>query len=142
MDKLIEFKHDNLKAEFESKLDNRLQLILYALAGFVYYKFGKSLVLTELCRTQAMQDEYYKDNKQYQIAKWQSVHQSEPCRGADISIKFFTQDELVDIAHFINSQLPYNANSTFQTLLIHDVNHGMHGHLQVNSFKESTIRKS
>ena len=82
---LIEFKHPHLKAELHSeKLDNRLLVILYALSAFVYFNFKKTLIITEIYRRQEVQDLYYKDNAEYKIKKWSSVHQY--WRGIDCSV--------------------------------------------------------
>ena len=129
---LIEFKHPHLKAElYSEKLDNRLLVILYALAGFIYFNFKKSLIITEIFRTQELQDLYYRDNAEYKIKKWYSVHQYG--RGIDCSIYYFTEDEQIKILEFLNSRFQYSEFNDHKVGLIHKVSDfGTHLHLQVD----------
>lgn len=138
---IIEFKYHNLQTEFLSPLlDSRLQTIVYALAGFVYFNFGKSLELTEIFRTPEMQDNYYKDNPKYQADPWQSVH--EFWRGVDISLRYFTSDEIWAIAEFLKGFI-YSSGTDFATGLMHQISEelGFHLHLQVNSGNETILKK-
>ena len=128
MDKNIEFKTHNLELEFLN-IDSRLQVIIYALSGFVSFNFGKNITLTELMRTQEMQDSYYSSNPKYKIKPFKSVHQFG--RGADISVKYFTDEELKDIYLFLNKSFAYS--NAFKTAVIHDVGLGKHLHIQVDS---------
>lgn len=133
---LIIYKHDNLKAEFaDPRLDTRLRVIIYALAGFVYFNFGKNLTLTEIFRTQEMQDLYYKDDPLYKQKPFLSVHQI--WRAADISIIYFTEPEIADmakfLAHFEYGKIDYN------TAKFHDIGLGKHLHIQVNNLGKTVI---
>jgi len=132
MDRIIEFKTHNLKLEFLN-IDNRLQAVLYALAGFVNFSYGKPIIITELMRTQEQQDMYYKENPAYKENPWQSVHQYG--RGADISLKYLLPDEIKGIMDFLN-HFVYSAEKF--TGLIHDIGLGNHLHVQVN-YSETTI---
>ena len=128
--RLFEFKTDTIRDEFASdKLDYRLRVILYALAGFIYWHYGKSLTITELYRTQEMQDEYYKDDPIYQQKKWLSTHQTG--RGADCSTYYFTEFEITGIKDFLKHfEYGDNAHNTF---LFHDIGLESHLHLQVSN---------
>jgi len=127
---IIEFKEHHLQLEFLSlDLDSRLQVVLYALAGFVWFNFGKSITITEILRTQAMQDEYYKDNESYKEKPWLSVHQFG--RGADVSIKWFTVQEVKDIEKFLKTNFVYS--TAFKSIcIVHDIGRGNHIHIQVD----------
>jgi hypothetical protein len=125
MQEIIEYKHDNLKQEFASKsLSKRLLIIVYALAGYVYCTFGKSITLTDIFRTQEVQDEYRK------------LHPEEPefsphtyWRAVDISIKYFTHLEIGNILLFLE-QFQYG-DDIHETAILHDVI-GSHIHIQVS----------
>jgi hypothetical protein len=122
MDKIIQYQTERIKTEFDF-IDNRLRIILYALSSFVYHKFGKSIILTDLLRTSLEQLAIYPD-KPNQV----SVHQEG--RGADVSVKWFTDEECSDILKFLNTAFEYN--NLYKTALIHDVGQGNHLHIQVN----------
>lgn len=127
---IIQFANERIKEEFNNpKLDNRLKIIVYALAGFINFNFSKALVLTGIFRTQEEQDEIYKDNFQYQKEKWSSVHQF-GC-GTDCSIKYFTDDELQKIGIFLDKLEYDKSRPTKKCWLIHDIGLGRHGHIQV-----------
>jgi hypothetical protein len=74
-----------------------------------------------------MQDEYYKNDPAYQKKPWTSVH--EVGRGADVSLKFFTPEEINLIYRFINTHFVYN--NKLSVALVHDVGLGSHLHLQI-----------
>jgi hypothetical protein len=127
---LILYKMDNLKSEFaDTNLDYRLRVIVYALAGFVYHNFGKNITITEILRTQEMQDLYYKDDPIYKQSKWLSTHQY--WRAIDLSLKYFTDSEIEEIAKFL-SHFQYGSIGK-STAIIHDIGLGKHLHIQVSS---------
>ena len=138
---ILEFKTHDVQAQFLSPLlDSRLVVILYSLAGFVYFSYGKSLTLTELIRTQAEQDAIYGNDPAYQQTPWKSVHQFG--RGADISIFYFTPEEQKEILKFLNTNYIYAVGSTHETGLIHEVGtYGLHLHLQVSPENQTIIKK-
>lgn len=130
---LFLFKTDDLKNQFsDEKLDMRLRVILYALAGFVYHNFGKNITITEVFRTQEMQNEYYKNDPVYQQKPFFSTHQY--WRAVDVSIIYFTDSEISQMANFLN-HFEYG-KPEIQTAKFHDIGLGRHLHLQVsaNSF--------
>lgn len=126
---MITFKTDKEKQEWESgKLDSRLYIIVCSLSGFVQNKFHKDIEITGIDRSQNEQDNIYKDNPDYQKAKWYSVHQF--WRGVDISVKYFTDIEKLAILEFLN-QFEYGNDK--KTALIHNAGYGTHLHIQTNS---------
>lgn len=125
---IIEFKHPQLEEQFPY-LDKRLQVIIYTMAGFSWTQFGKSVTMTELFRTQTMQDEYYKSNVSYQIKPWKSVHQFN--RGADCSVLFYTDNEIETVVEFLNHRFIYGSDD-HKTAVYHDIGLGKHIHLQVS----------
>jgi hypothetical protein len=126
IEKIIQFKTDIIKPEFDT-IDDRLRIMIYSLAGYVSYNFGKQIIITELLRTQTTQDSYYANNPDYQNKKWFSVHQFS--RGCDVSLQYFTPSEINDIELFGNLHFVYN--NTLKAFLIHDIGLGPHLHLQV-----------
>ena len=127
MEPIIQFKHEGKEYEFD-QIDGRLRFVLFAAAGYMYNKHRKILVITELKRSQEMQDLYYKDNPDYRKKPWQSVHQYG--RGADISVLNLTKEEYMDLEYFINSHVIYDGIRV--SALVHDVGQGIHFHIQVN----------
>jgi hypothetical protein len=103
----------------------------------MYHSFGKSIMVTELYRTQEMQDSYYKDNELYKLNKWQSVHQH--WRGVDLSINDYTQNEIDAAVKY----LAHFAYATFgkETALFHDIGLGKHLHIQVDNEEFTKIEK-
>ena len=104
---MLHFKTTELERQFSQDIHELLRHRLYSLVGMVAYRFRKDITVTHLVRTQAQQDEIYKDNKQYMVKKWKSVHQVVPCRGADIRIDSFTAEELLSILFFLNYHSHY-----------------------------------
>lgn len=134
---IINYKHDNIKHEFEDdNLDFRVKIIVYALAGFAYYNFGKSLTITEIFRTQEMQDAYYKDDPIYNQKPFFSVHQL--WRAVDVSVKYFTDSELEAIKGFLE-HIEYGKIG-LKTGLIHNIGMGEHIHIQVSSNNYTSIK--
>ena len=131
---IIEWKVPILQTEF-GKLDNRLQIILYTLAGYTYYNFGKGIILTELLRTQEEQDKIYSESEEYKQRPWKSVHQFG--RGADVSIKYFTAEEIENIVRFLNDNFLYVG--AVHTALVHNVGYGMHLHIQTDNEDKTCI---
>ena len=136
--KIFEFKTDKIKQEFLSgELDYRLQIIIYALAGFVYHRYGKGLLFTEIFRTKETQDKYYADDPIYKQKKWLSTHQY--WRAADISIRYFTPQEIREIVIFLK-HFSYDVPSK-SVVLVHDIGLGAHIHLQVDNTDKTQVTK-
>jgi len=104
---MLHFKTTELERQFSQDIHELLRHRLYSLVGMVAYRFRKDITVTHLVRTQAQQDEIYKDDKQYMVKKWTSVHQVVPCRGADIRIDGFSAEELLSIQFFLNYHSHY-----------------------------------
>jgi HD-like signal output (HDOD) protein len=122
---MIQFKQPQLHEELP-KVDFRIRAIIYALSGFLSYNYGLDITLTELLRTKAQQDEYYKNDPAYQKAKFVSTHQVG--RAVDIRIDF--DDEVLEaIKHFLDH---FKYNRSKPLYLIHDIGLGRHLHIQVD----------
>lgn len=125
---MIKFKHEWLKNEFNNSIHPRLRVIVYAIAGFCEYEFNKNLTITEILRTQATQDIYYKDSPAYQRKPWKSVHQygkGVDCRSFDFSMK-----EIKRIDEFVDKHFVYDKRRR-ESSIYHSVGHGNHLHFQV-----------
>jgi hypothetical protein len=132
----LQYKEERQRQEFETEgmVDNRLKIILYALGAFVNCRFHKALIITGLVRYEEEQRAIYPNDP----AKI-SVHQDKPCRGADASVKWFTEDECNEILKFLNSSFEYSGQ--YKTALIHDVGQGRHLHIQVNYLTYTNINR-
>lgn len=120
------------------KLDLRLQVIVIWLLGYVEQYFHLELVITQIFRSQQEQDEIYKDNENYKVKPWASVHQY--WRGVDIRISDFTTEQQKTILGLLNNIFSYATPGKF-TALIHDVGQGKHLHIQVDNTNITMIRK-
>ncbi len=85
---MIRFKENStsLKEEFEH-LDIRLQIILYAIGGFLYHRFNKFLTITSLYRDDTGVHHYW--------------------RGADARTSDLTEDEGNAVVKFVNEHFIY-----------------------------------
>lgn len=124
------FKDHRLQLElFSPNLDDRLFVIVCTLSSLTYNFFNKPLIITEIFRNQEMQDYYYRDVAGYKEKPWKSVHQFG--RGIDFRAKDFTKGEQSEIKMFLNTHFEYGHGK--KTCLIHEIDDGWHGHLQVNN---------
>ena len=129
MDRIIQHKTIRVAQEWNSgKLDNRVCIIIYALAGFVFNRFEKILTITEIWRSDAEQDAYYANYPAYKQQPWKSTHQD--WRAADVRAMVFTADELKAIDEFLNNNFFYNKEH--KVCVVHDVGLGLHIHIQVD----------
>jgi len=122
---IIDYKYPNLEQEFKFRIDNRLQFIIYAVAGFVWDNFGVHITLTELLRDEKTQRRLYPD-REYII----SVH--EVGRGADIRTRDFTKEEIDKIVEFVNYNVYYGKEDK-EVAIYHDVK-GLHLHIQIGYY--------
>jgi hypothetical protein len=124
---IITFKEHSLNTEWLSTLlSKRLKFILYSLTAFAYIEFGKVVELTCIFRTQEQQDIYR--------AKAPSEPEFSPhtyWRAIDISIKYFTENEINEILDYINSSVDYG-DGEHLTAKRHNIGLGDHIHLQVS----------
>lgn len=134
---IIKFKEDRQRTEFESgKLDIRLKIITFALAGYLYHKYKYVLTITDIYREQAEQDDIYKDNPDYKKKPWNSTHQywrAEDIRTVDM-LEVIKRDTLWFLNHFIYT-------GGHDTKIDHDVGRGEHIHLQVDNDDITSISK-
>jgi len=122
---MLKFKTDELEQEFQ-RIDNRLKVLLYSIAGFISYKFGKDFIITCLFRDTPG-----------------SVHKY--WRGADGATGNLTKDEGDEIVKFINPTCIYGKGDK---LTIFDERQrtspgwtGPHFHVQVNPLVMSYLSR-
>ena len=121
---LIEFKYPELEAEFE-KLDWRLKIQIYALAGYLFHKFSKNIVLVSLIREEDMTSvHYWLCGADFRIAQ----------NGQDPK---YTDPEIKAMKQF-TSHFEYDKDRPRKKALFVHPNRsksggkGSHGHFQVN----------
>jgi len=116
------------KLELEgARLNERLQALLFSLAGFADYHFGKDVIITHILGSQAEQDKIYGSDLQYQKKPWKSVHQFG--RGIDVRVWGFSDKEVAGMLDFVNRNFPYGGGKP--AALVHNVGRGNHIHVQV-----------
>jgi hypothetical protein len=126
MIRLINFKSQRQAEEWKDlKLDSRLRLITYSLAGFVFDRFQKVLVVTCILRTEEERREIYKDDPV--LRDTVGVH--EVWRAIDFRTVGFTPDEIGEMVKFLDDNFVYTGNHS--TALAHTVI-GFHLHIQVD----------
>jgi len=125
---MLRFKSLKLEDEF-TQLDKRLQVITYAVAGFIAYKFNKDVIVTSVLRnSNKLSVHYWKRGIDTRVT---------PKEGAPI----YTEEELEEIKIFCTRFL-YSAEPKkrkFKTLKIHDTGSGLHLHLQVDGSNYTRI---
>ena len=86
---MIRFKKNStsLKEEFEH-LDIRLQILIYAIGGFLYHRFNKFVTITDLFRDDIKSVHHY----------W---------RGADVRTSDLTEEEGDAVVEFVNGHFIY-----------------------------------
>ena len=108
--------------------NSSLAQVVWDLAVFVEQEFKKDVVMTEIFRTQLMQDSYYgkgtKKVSPHQL--WQAV---------DIRERIYTATELDYMKEFLVLYDKYNGcglikASKSKTFLYHDIGRGKHFHIQ------------
>lgn len=102
--------------------------VLVDISGFIEDQFKKDTIITMIFRTQAEQDEIYKDDPKYKVRKFVSPHQL--WDAFDLRDSIFSQDEIKQIVDYLNGK--YNATNDFAwTALDHKVGEGAwHFHVQ------------
>ena len=118
--KLISFKYPELEAEF-GRLDYRLQIQAYALAGFMFHKFGKGLVIVSI----------YRDGEITSVHYWLCGldFRITPDKGKPI----YTDEEIKAMRDFTKHFVYDPSRPRKKALFIHPnrSGEGKHGHLQV-----------
>jgi hypothetical protein len=136
---MIIFETKKQEDEF-NRIDPRLQAEAFMVEGFIQFYFGLDMFITHIEREDEQQDEIYKDNPEYKIKPWPSVHQSRPCRGIDFRSYTFKKEQREGLLLFVNIHLPYGKEGHF-TLKWHDVGQGEHFHIQVNGLDKTELLK-
>ena len=117
----VNFKYPSIAGEWSTLLTVNPKLTFLALSWCD--AVGGEITITEIYRTQAMQDRYYPGG----TAK--SVHQF--YRGIDIRVTTMGADQVRELAEDFNTAYPYDpARPKMDSFLIHDVGHGLHLHIQ------------
>lgn len=118
------FKTSDLEQDFES-IDKRLQVLLYAVAGFIAFRFDKDFIITSLYRDDYQSTHYYG-------------------RGADGRTENLTRAEGDKVVKFVNSAFIYGKAGH---LTLHDEREKQgdswteeHFHLQVNANAVTELR--
>jgi hypothetical protein len=133
---LINFKNQRQVDEWKDKrLDGRLRVIIYALAGFVFDNFQKFLVITEIYRTEEERRLIYAND----VEMIEKVGVHEVWRGIDLRALDFTKEEINLMVEFLNSHFEYTGKC--ETALAHDVV-GFHLHVQVDGDGVTAIKAS
>ena len=138
--KAMKFKYDHLQDEI-SIISPHLRAMLFEADYFSKKQFDKEIIITELLRTQAMQNAYYtsKINEGFYVIinnmKYYSLDKKSPTlsvhqvgRGADLRSTIYTEDEIELLCSHIRTYFPYNAKH--KSCLYHNVGKGFHFHLQ------------
>jgi len=129
---LIVFKAPELAWEFEG-LDSRIKTIVYAASGMLSEKHNTNLTITCVYRDEAGLHGLY--------------------RAVDIRIipsggsRVMSLEALNDLQTLINAFVYDEARPTLNTLYIHENRGpggkaGLHGHLQINGSKKTTLIKT
>ena len=131
---MITFKDDRQKAEW-ADISGKLKQLIEMLALYMWLKYGRQIMITELKRTQDEQDDIYgkkadKETKaKYKKKPWKSVHQFD--RGADIRTYDWERNEVKDALFILNTIVYDKARSRKKTAIHHDLGTGEHIHIQV-----------
>ena len=136
-DKIIEIPDIAFKEEYKERLEKEwqeldtqnplLKEMLLDINEYSYRKFGKSIIITMLLRTQAEQDSLYWHDLKYRKKPWKSPHQF--WQSADIRSSMFTSEEIKDLVEYINEKYD-ESNYWDWTAKFHNVGHGDHFHTQ------------
>ena len=123
---MILYKTDRIKKEFTSgEISSNLISILYMLSTYCNMEFRKSIIITDLLRSEKEQYHIYKNNKRFIKKPWMSVHQFG--RGADVRSSCFDKNEIKKIKDFLNC-ITYD--DKHKTAIYHSVGFGKHFHIQ------------
>jgi len=122
LDRLLQFKDNSVRAEFESgKLHPRLLIVLLALAGYAIVRWGIVITVTDIFRKRTTDS---------------GVH--EAWRGVDVRSRDWPKEAADDILRWLNESFCYDqARPTLKVAMIHDADQGpglsgIHLHLQVS----------
>jgi hypothetical protein len=123
---------ERLKAEFDELVEKNLELaqLIGDLTRFTQEQYGKDVVITMIDRTDAEQDEIYKNDAKYKVKKFRSPHQG-LWQAVDLRTSIYTAEEITEIELYLNTK--YNPTNYFKwTARNHVVGSGaMHFHVQL-----------
>lgn len=137
-DAIVRLKDDSKRLVEELKklitLNPELHYLIFDLAEFVKGAFKKEITITMIDRTQAEQDELYKNDEKYKAKKFVSPHMVGAA--VDIRSKTFTPEEIKRIEDYLNSK--YNTSNVFKwTAKNHKVgDNAFHFHIQYQRKKK------
>lgn len=121
---------DELKTLMTKNKD--LYDLIFDLAEYLKETYKKELIITMIDRTQAEQDEIYKDDKKYKEKPFKSPHQF--WQAVDIRSKIYTPEEIKAIEKYLNDK--YNATNYYAwTARNHKVGAGSE-HFHIQYFKQ------
>jgi hypothetical protein len=129
---MLKFKDNasRLSNEFKDleKLNDPLFHLLQDTAEFISVTYKKDLIITMIARTQAEQDNIYKNDPRYKIKPFTSPHQLN--HAADVRSLIFTPEEIKGIEDYLNNK--YNKTNYYNwTAKNHVVSGGaLHFHIQ------------
>ncbi len=124
----MKFKTPRQEDEF-IRAKAKIKEIVLSAASYMMDKYKYEIVVTEVFRSQAEQDDIYKNDPNYKIKPWRSVHQDG--RGVDLRTNDMTKAMIDDLRDYLNT-IPYDPKRPEKkTCLVHEVdNHGNHFHIQ------------
>ena len=125
------FKDDSqrLKEEYAQLKNKNIHLynLLHDICAYCNANFNKTVVVTMIYRTEAEQDNIYKDDPKYKVRKFKSPHQF--WHAIDLRSKTFTPEEIKKIEDYLNNT--YNSTNHYKfTARNHTVGLGFHFHTQ------------
>jgi len=127
----IYFKDDasRLRNEFKELMYKNDQLwhLVQDIAQFMSDRVYPDLVITMIYRTQAEQDEIYKNDPRYKEKPFKSPHQF--YHAVDIRSRTFFKEQVEELVNYINNK--YNERNYYKwTAKCHNVGLGDHFHIQ------------
>jgi len=135
----IEYKNDSNRLRQEHKeletKNPKLYIVLLDCGVFCKEKFNKNVVITMIYRTEAEQDDLYKDSEKYKVKKFKSPHQF--FHAFDLRSSIFETNEKKILVDYLNTK--YNISNYYKfTALCHDIdgNGPQAEHFHVNYVKK------
>ena len=126
---MIQFKSERQQREWnDGQLGPKLIDIMNMVNLYSELVFNKSIVITDIYRTQKEQDDIYYYNQDYQKKPWKSVHQY--WRGVDIRSSIYDEEEIKELVKLANKVTYDPARPDKKTSLYHTVGSGLHVHFQ------------
>jgi len=128
---IIYFKNSTkrLQDEFIELMDRNklLHELIVDTCAFCKAEFNKDITITMIYRTDAEQDEIYKNDEKYKQKKFKSPHQF--FHAVDLRSSTFDTSEIEKLVNYLN--LIYNKTNYYNwTAKCHDVGVGEHFHIQ------------